>query len=213
MASKGTSIRGVVYAVASIRVFPASHKDRHSGVRTPSIVAANGTNIATYGTRQMSLSLDTCNCTWPFIIADVKTPLRGTDFLQANALLVDLQSRSLINATSSVFCRHRTSHHQYYYYYYNYGSGKCVYLLSLPPHCSHKLHPRDAAFMKPFSTYYTQVVDTWLRQHPGRCVTIFQFASLFGKAYLKSATAQNAASGFRKTRIYPLDRHILLMRN
>ncbi len=83
-----------------------------------------------------------------------------------------------------------------------------VYLLSLPPHCSHKLQPLDVAFMKPLSTYYTQAVETWLRQHPGRRVTVFQLASLFGKAYLKSATAQNAESGFRKTGIYPLDRHI-----
>ena len=83
-----------------------------------------------------------------------------------------------------------------------------VYLLSLPPHCSHKLQPLDVAFMKPLSTYYTQAVETWLRQHPGRRVTVFQLASLFGKEYLKSATAQNAASGFRKTGIYPLGRHI-----
>ena len=83
-----------------------------------------------------------------------------------------------------------------------------VYLLSLPPHCSHKLQPLDVAFMKPLSTYYTQAVETWLRQHPGRRVTVFQVASLFGKSYLKSAIAQNAASGFRKTGIYPLDRHI-----
>ena len=39
-------------------------------------------------------------------------------------------------------------------------------------------------------------------------MTVFQLASLFGKAFLKSATAQNAASGFRKTGIYPVDRYI-----
>ena len=65
-----------------------------------SIVTANGTNIATYGTRDMNLSLDRCNYTLPFIIADVKTPLVGANFLQANALLVDLQSQRLLNATS-----------------------------------------------------------------------------------------------------------------
>ena len=92
--------RFLVDTGASVSMFPASHKDRHSGVRTPSLVAANGTNIATYGTREMSLRLDRRNYKWPFIIADVKTPLLGADFLQANALLVDLQSRRLINATS-----------------------------------------------------------------------------------------------------------------
>ena len=89
-----------------------------------------------------------------------------------------------------------------------YGSGKWCLLVEPSPHCSHKLQPLDVAFMKPLSTYYTQAVETWLRQHPGRRVTVFQLASLFGKAYLKSATAQNAASVLRKTGIYPLDRHI-----
>ncbi|KAI0212436.1 hypothetical protein LSAT2_002636, partial [Lamellibrachia satsuma] len=92
--------RFLVDTGASVSVFPASHKDRNGGVRTLSLVAANGTNIATYGTREMSLSLDRRNYTWPFIIADVRTPLLGAYFLQANALLVDLQSRRLINATS-----------------------------------------------------------------------------------------------------------------
>ena len=38
--------------------------------------------------------------TWPFILADVKTPLLGADFLQAYGLFVDLQSKRLVNATS-----------------------------------------------------------------------------------------------------------------
>ena len=92
--------RFLVDTGASVSVFPASHKDKHSGERTPSLVAANGTYIATFGTREMSLTIDRCNYTWPFIIADVKTPLLGADFLQANALLVDLQSQRLLNATS-----------------------------------------------------------------------------------------------------------------
>ena len=56
-----------------------------------------------------------------------------------------------------------------------------VYLLSLPPHCSHKLQPLDVAFMKPLSTYYTQAVETWLRQHPGRRVTYFKLPACSGK--------------------------------
>ncbi|KAL5019121.1 hypothetical protein ScPMuIL_004843 [Solemya velum] len=66
----------------------------------------------------------------------------------------------------------------------------------------------DVSYMKPLSTYYTQEVECWLKQHPDRYVTVFQLANLFGKAYLKSATALNAANGFRKTGIYPMDRNI-----
>ena len=39
-------------------------------------------------------------------------------------------------------------------------------------------------------------------------MTIFQLASLFENAYVRSATAQNAANGFRKTGVYPLDRNV-----
>ena len=83
-----------------------------------------------------------------------------------------------------------------------------VFILSLPPHCTHRLQPLDVAFMKPLSTYYTQEVECWMKRHPGRCVTVFQLANLFGVAYLKSATAQTAANGFRKTGIYPVNRNV-----
>ena len=48
----------------------------------------------------MNIRLENQDYTWPFILADVKTPLLGADFLQANGLLVDLQSKRLVNATS-----------------------------------------------------------------------------------------------------------------
>ena len=48
----------------------------------------------------MTLGLNSRNFTWPFILADVKTPLLGADFLQEQGLLMDLQNRCLIDATS-----------------------------------------------------------------------------------------------------------------
>ena len=53
--------RFLVDTGTSVSVFSATHKDIHSGVRMHSIVAATGTNIATHGTREMSLSIDRCN--------------------------------------------------------------------------------------------------------------------------------------------------------
>ena len=90
----------------------------------------------------------------------------------------------------------------------NLARDKGVHILCLPPHCSHRLQPLDVSFMKPLSTYYTQAIECWLRNHPGRTVTVFQVAGLFNQAYLKAATAQVAASGFRKTGIYPVNRHV-----
>ena len=48
----------------------------------------------------MKLRLENQDYTWPFILAEVKTPLLGADFLQTHGLLVDLQSQRLVNTTS-----------------------------------------------------------------------------------------------------------------
>lgn len=62
--------------------------------------------------------------------------------------------------------------------------------------------------MEPLSTYFTKEVECWLKQHLGRCVTVFRLANLFGNTYLKSATAQTTANGFRKIGSYPISRNI-----
>ena len=83
-----------------------------------------------------------------------------------------------------------------------------VIMLCLPPHCTHRMQPLDITFMKPLSVYYEQEVKKWLRQNPGRVVTQFQIAQLFGKAYLRSATMITAINGFSTPGIYPLDRNV-----
>lgn len=83
-----------------------------------------------------------------------------------------------------------------------------IILLCFPPHCTHRLQPLDVSFMAPLSKFYSQEVKTWLRNNPGRVVTQYQIAALFGLAYNKAATIQTAVSGFRKTGIYPHDRNV-----
>jgi len=83
-----------------------------------------------------------------------------------------------------------------------------VTLLCLPPHSSHRLQPLDVCFMKPVMTFYAQEVQNWLRSHPGRVVTMYQIAELFGAAYMRAATLHTAVSGFLKTGIFPVNRNI-----
>lgn len=59
--------------------------------------------------------------------------------------------------------------------------------------------------MGPLSTFYGQEVKSWLLNHPGKVVTQFQIAKLFGLAYARAATLKNAISGFHKTGIYPFN--------
>ena len=78
-----------------------------------------------------------------------------------------------------------------------------VIMLSLPPHTTHRLQPLDVAFFRPLSIYYNQATDRWLRQHPGRGVSVFQVSQLFGQAYAKAATMTTAINGFAKCGIWP----------
>nr|CAI5859600.1 unnamed protein product [Callosobruchus analis] len=83
-----------------------------------------------------------------------------------------------------------------------------VHIVSLPPHCTHKMQPLDKALMSPLKTYYAQAIETWLRQHSGRVITHYQVGKLFGEAYNQAATVATAANGFRVTGLFPCDRNV-----
>lgn len=83
-----------------------------------------------------------------------------------------------------------------------------VTILCLPPHCSHRLQPLDLSFLTPLSTFYSQELEIWLRNHPGRCITVSEVPSLFGRAYLRASTPINAINGFAKTGLYPINRTV-----
>lgn len=52
-------------------------------------------------------------------------------------------------------------------------------------------------------------MEKWLRLHPGRTVTQFQVAELFGKAYGRAATVGTAINGFARAGVWPVDRDVL----
>jgi hypothetical protein len=80
-----------------------------------------------------------------------------------------------------------------------------VILLCFPPHCTHRLQPLDVSFMKPLSVFYDQEVSCWLRSNPGRVVSLYQIAKLYGSAFVRAATMSTAINGFRKTGIWPVN--------
>lgn len=84
---------------------------------------------------------------------------------------------------------------------------KSVVLLCFPPHCSHRLQPLDVSFFKPLSKYYEDAVRKWLQSNPGRVVTLFQIATLFGEAFIQSAMS-TAINGFRKSGAWPIDMNV-----
>lgn len=83
-----------------------------------------------------------------------------------------------------------------------------VTIVTLPPHCSHKLQRLDVSVFASFKANYNTAVDSWLLHHPGTPLSIYDVAACVGTAYERCMTPANIRSGFRKTGIFPFDRHV-----
>ena len=92
---------------AEVSIVPATGLQTRTAATTRPLVAANGSNITTYGTSREHVTLGSRRYTWDFIVAAVTHPLLGADFLRSHHLLVDLWGRRLIDAETfqSVSCR------------------------------------------------------------------------------------------------------------
>ena len=83
-----------------------------------------------------------------------------------------------------------------------------VVMLSFPPHCSHKLQPLDKGVYGPFKTYYNNACSTWMNEHIGKAMTIYDVPEMAGKAFTRAMTPSNILSGFRATGVFPMDMHV-----
>lgn len=87
----------------------------------------------------------------------------------------------------------------------NLAKASGVTILTLPPHCTAKLQPLDVGLNAPFKAYYNTAVESWLLQHPGKPLTIYEIAQCVGPAYMKAMTPINITQSFRKCGIFPFD--------
>lgn len=83
-----------------------------------------------------------------------------------------------------------------------------IVLLSFPPHCSHKLQPLDRSVYGPFKKAINTACDAWMRNHPGKTMTIYDIPSIITIAMPIALTQANIQAGFRKTGIYPFNREL-----
>ena len=86
---------------AEVNVFPATSREKLESKQGQPLVAANGSRIAVYGERNISLDIGfQRNYTWKFKIADVRMALIGADFLRSNGIVVDMKNNRIIEAAS-----------------------------------------------------------------------------------------------------------------
>ena len=75
------------------------------------------------------------------------------------------------------------------------GSG--IVILTLQPHCSHKLQPLDRAVFGPLRRFDNSACNEWMLNHPGKPIAIYNIAAIAGVAYPKAFVPANILSGFR----------------
>ena len=81
---------------AAVSVLPKSCANRTSDAACLPLVAANNTTINVYGNCRSVVDVGLKQVyAWTFIVADVKLPIIGADFLIHYSLLVDLKRRCL----------------------------------------------------------------------------------------------------------------------
>lgn len=89
-----------------------------------------------------------------------------------------------------------------------YATQNHVIFTSLAPHTTHKMQPLDRCVYGPFKNYFEQEVSLFQRTHVGRIISQYDVGKLFGEAYMRAASAQNAVKGFSTTGIWPTNRNV-----
>lgn len=92
---QSSHIRFLIDTGADISALPAPpHFEEQPHDRT--ILAANGSAIKTYGYQEQIIQLGDKKFRWNFLLANIKNPLLGADFLTHFNLMVDLKGNRLI---------------------------------------------------------------------------------------------------------------------
>ena len=96
VADKRNKCRYLIDTGAAVSVLPRSCANGTVDADSLPLVAANNSTIATYGTSKRIVDVGLKKeYSWTFIVADVKQPILGADFLIHYNLLVDLSGRCL----------------------------------------------------------------------------------------------------------------------
>ncbi len=113
VSDRTTGFRSLVNTGAEVSVVRPLHTERLLPRLDLNLQAVNNTAIASYGVRSLTLDLDfglRRTFRWAFVIADVKQPILGADFLQHFGLLVDVRHNQLSDSATQLKVQGITSH-------------------------------------------------------------------------------------------------------
>lgn len=97
-----TRLRFLIDTGAEVSVIPPSQNTCFTATDVK-LQAANGTPIRTHGQQHLSLNLGLRRSfPWNFLVADVRQPIVGADFLTAFGLIVDIQRKQLLDSTTTL---------------------------------------------------------------------------------------------------------------
>ena len=81
-------------------------------------------------------------------------------------------------------------------------------LLTLPPHCTHKMQPLDKSFFKLLKSNYNSAANNWMVTNHGKRITFYEIAQIFAVAYNRSATVEKLVNGFRECGLWPFNNKV-----
>lgn len=84
-----------------------------------------------------------------------------------------------------------------------YARDQGIVILTLPPHCSHRLQPLDVSVLGPFKKALSVVQNDWLVSNTGQKISIHELTGLCASAYDQSFTRKNILSAFKQCGIWP----------
>lgn len=77
-----------------------------------------------------------------------------------------------------------------------YARNNYVYMISLPPHTTHKMQPLDRTLMRSFKAAYNQACSVWMRKYQPLKIAQRDVAGLVNTAYNSICRMDLAQSGF-----------------
>ena len=96
-------LRFLIDTGSEVIIIPPSKAEQKNQQDTFGLLTINNLPTVTYETRSLTFNLGLC-CTfrWAFIVANVRNPIFGADFLKHYGLVVDMHHRVFLDVTTQL---------------------------------------------------------------------------------------------------------------